>query len=759
MNSAHGFFSTDISRWGIKRQLPTNYDSINFKSEIGGILPTKLQAVQPSSDEDKDQIPSLLPNIPRTKLLGAQPEDTEPTFDDSLVLLDYYTSDLNLELEQVQFCSAKAMSQKGFGYMWAGARATYGATRGRVCYEVIINGNNDVSHLENEPCPNVLRCGWSVASSSMQLGEEPLSWGYGGTGMKSVNCKFTKYGQKFDVGDVIGCYLDMTCDPHTIGYTVNGFPQGVAFCVTSRELTGQAIFPHILTKNQNFTVNFGQMPAPLRPLMPNFTPIGQLDIADGLIRGHVAPALRQDCEVLLMIGLPGSGKTYWAEKYSKENPAKCYNVLGTNNLIDRMKVMGLPRLRNYHGRWEVLIEKCTDCFSTLLKLASKRKRNYILDQTNVFPTARARKIKDFEDMACKAIVVVPDDEEFQRRCKIRTQEFGKEIPEGAVIEMKANFVLPEFEEVKSKKFCDVFYVELDPHQSHELVKRYNTEATNKGIHMTPGVHNFITRNARLRAEANMFEIIGRMLPKLEATHQGPLETTTERRGALESDNIPPGVKAMNAALANGSSSFFATKEKTETMSTCDDRSPAIYRMNSGPDDNQIQQTNSKNADNGQLSDPRNSSVEGSSSQQMTVQDEFGRDRPLARGNSAEKVSQISEDRCNDRERGSRDRDRDGRRNRQWDKPRSRSRSRGRKRSRSRSKTRSSRDRSRDRGGFNRHRSSKRTRSRSREGERRDHSRRRRSRDRSRSRDYGGFGSDRRFRRSVGWSGMRLLIAN
>ena len=99
------------------------------------------------------------------------------------------------------------MSEKGFGYMWAGAKATYGTTRGRACYEVIIDSNNDVSHLENETCPNVLRCGWSVASASMQLGEEPLSWGFGGIGMKSVNCQFSRYGQKFGVGDVIGCYL------------------------------------------------------------------------------------------------------------------------------------------------------------------------------------------------------------------------------------------------------------------------------------------------------------------------------------------------------------------------------------------------------------------------------------------------------------------------------------------------------------------------------------------------------------------------
>ena len=91
--------------------------------------------------------------------------------------------------------------------MWAGARATYGVTNGRVCYEVIIDSNNDVSHLENEICPNVLRCGWSTATASLQLGEDSLSWGYGGTGTKSLDCKFAKYGQQFGVGDVIGCYL------------------------------------------------------------------------------------------------------------------------------------------------------------------------------------------------------------------------------------------------------------------------------------------------------------------------------------------------------------------------------------------------------------------------------------------------------------------------------------------------------------------------------------------------------------------------
>ena len=40
----------------------------------------------------------------------------------------------------------------------------------------------------------------------------------------------------------------------------------------------------------------------------------------------------------MMVGLPGAGKTVWAEKHSISNLDKKYNVLGTNNIIDKMKV-------------------------------------------------------------------------------------------------------------------------------------------------------------------------------------------------------------------------------------------------------------------------------------------------------------------------------------------------------------------------------------------------------------------------------------
>lgn len=43
-------------------------------------------------------------------------------------------------------------------------------------------------------------------------------------------------------------------------------------------------------------------------------------------------------QIIMMVGLPGAGKTFWAEKHSIGNLDKKYNVLGTNNIIDKMKV-------------------------------------------------------------------------------------------------------------------------------------------------------------------------------------------------------------------------------------------------------------------------------------------------------------------------------------------------------------------------------------------------------------------------------------
>ena len=249
-----------------------------------------------------------------------------------------------------------------------------------------------------------------------------------------------------------------------------------------------------------------------------FTPIGQLDTLDGLTQGRRPPASREECEILMMIGLPGAGKTYWAEQHKRNNREKNFNILGTNNLIDKMRVDGLSRKRNYNGRWEELIRLCTECFNKLLELAASRRRNYILDQTNVFPTARGKKMKPFSGFQCKAIVVVPSDDEFRRRVQVREAKDGKEVPDAAVLNMKANFVLPDFEETF---FSGVFYTELSPEDTHAIVIQYNAEAISLGQNPTSAVSSFKARNERQRAEAGA-SVPGQLLSSLTFTEEGGL---------------------------------------------------------------------------------------------------------------------------------------------------------------------------------------------------------------------------------------------
>ncbi|TNN66601.1 Heterogeneous nuclear ribonucleoprotein U-like protein 1 [Liparis tanakae] len=366
-------------------------------------------------------------------------EDEEENIDDTLVTIDTYNCDLHFKVSRDRY-SGYPLTIEGFAYLWAGARATHGVMQGRVFYEMKINEEIPVKHLpSSEPDPHVVRIGWSLNHCSTQLGEEPLSFGYGGTGKKSADCKFADFGEKFGENDVIGCYIDFdTGEEVEMSYSKNGVSLGVAFRTTKEELAGRALFPHVLVKNCAVEFNFGQKPQPYFPPPEGYTYIHNLGMEDK-IRGTKGPAIKSECEILMMVGLPACGKTTWAIKYAETNPEKKYNILGTNAIMDKMKVMGLRRQKNYSGRWDVLIQQATQCLNRLIEIAARKRRNYILDQTNVYGSARRRKMRPFEGFQRKAIVICPTDEDLKERTLKQTNEQGKDVPDHAVLEMKASY--------------------------------------------------------------------------------------------------------------------------------------------------------------------------------------------------------------------------------------------------------------------------------------------------------------------------------
>ncbi|KAK3731058.1 hypothetical protein QZH41_019217 [Actinostola sp. cb2023] len=381
------------------------------------------------------------------------------------IVLDDYNSDLNFAIESDGF-TASSLHTDGFEYLWAGARATYGVASGKACFEVVILEKLSVNMPDTERNPHVARVGWSTNLSNLNVGEDIQSFGYGGTGKSSMNNKFFDYGMPYTVNDVITCYIDY--DKKCIFFAKNGQFLGKAFDL-GPGANGVAFYPHVTIKNMKVWVNFGYHP-PRQDLVPGFTMMEHIS-RDLLVRGTCGPDTRRDCQVIMMVGLPGSGKTVWANKYTADHKDMKVNVLGTNTIMDKMKITGLTRQRNYHGRWDQLIKQASNVLNKMLKIAEKKNRNYILDQTNVYPGARRKKMASFHGFLRVAAVIVNTNEVLQERSDRREREEGKVVPASAVMEMKANFTLPEVGET----FDDVRFIEEDQGSSNRLVQEFRDE--------------------------------------------------------------------------------------------------------------------------------------------------------------------------------------------------------------------------------------------------------------------------------------------
>lgn len=395
-----------------------------------------------------------------------EPEDEEIPLDDSLVVLDKYNSDLHLKIA-ADGLSGKPLEDEGFSYLLSGVRATWGVTTGKVYFECKVTALASVELPDAEDPKNVVRVGWSTDSANLQLGEDKLSYGYDSSGKKVTDSEFAEYGQTFGAEDVIGCYLDLESEPKTISFSKNGEDLGVAYELTD-SLEEKALYPHVLIKNAEFSVNFGSQEEPWFPAKEGYTFMQSVG-EEFLVHGTRGPPTKKECEVIMMVGLPGSGKTTWVNKQVDENPDKKYNVLGTNSIMEKMKIMGVARKRDVGG-YSKLMDKAAKCLHRLFELAPSKKRNYILDQTNVYLSAQKKKMRPFEEFNRKAIVCIPTQEDLKKRTEDRKKE-GIELPENAVSDMKMSFTLPKVGEF----FDDVVYADEPESKAKSIVDEYIKE--------------------------------------------------------------------------------------------------------------------------------------------------------------------------------------------------------------------------------------------------------------------------------------------
>ncbi|XP_039140221.1 heterogeneous nuclear ribonucleoprotein U-like protein 1 isoform X3 [Dioscorea cayenensis subsp. rotundata] len=369
----------------------------------------------------------------------------------------------------------QALYKNGFAYCWSGARATVGISRGKYCFGCKIICEQEVE-MSDTPTnqQHLCRVGFSSGDEPVgNLGETANSFGFGGTGKFSNAGKFSEYGTKFGLGDTIVCSVNLESEVATIGFSKNGEWLGIAkkfgVACSQRELPSEfGLFPHVMLKNVvvqlQFSIEDGLIPE-----------VGYKPWSSALEDGNAAvgPSFSSpsECEVVMMVGLPASGKTTWAENWVKHHPEKHYVVLGTNLVLDQMKVPGLLRKQNYGKRFDCLMDRATGIFNELLSRASKTPHNYIIDQTNVYQSARIRKLKAFVKYRKIAVVTFPAPSELKLRTDKRFREMRKEVPADAVNEMLANFVLPMSKDTpgSSELFDEVIFPELSREETQKCL--------------------------------------------------------------------------------------------------------------------------------------------------------------------------------------------------------------------------------------------------------------------------------------------------
>uniref|UniRef100_A0A3B3IB00 Si:ch211-107m4.1 n=1 Tax=Oryzias latipes TaxID=8090 RepID=A0A3B3IB00_ORYLA len=388
---------------------------------------------------------------------------TEQHIHDTL-RFDPYNCHLHFEVGP-DGCSGQPRFWDRFPLLWSGCRLTHGVQQGMVGFEVRVERKLLISQAEDGEVrePYGLRVGWSAADSSLLLGENELSFAYDGRGKKVQSGKEEMFGEPLTDGDIIGCYASFSADHVELSFHKNGRLMGVAFSFSVSRLRGRALFPHVLCRSCSVRL-FSDPAAPeWYPGPPGFTSLTALPTRQR-IRSSSAPPSKTQCEVVMMVGLPGSGKSFWAQTHMKEHPDKHYKLLGTQELLTCM-ISG--------GQKDNRLQQACQCLTELIKIAAQTPGNYILDQCNILFSALHYKLQLFAGFRRRVVVVFPPEDEWRRRLLEQQRNDKDHIPEIALLKLQVSCSLPE---THSDLLEELQYVELPQDQAQTLLKKYKDEA-------------------------------------------------------------------------------------------------------------------------------------------------------------------------------------------------------------------------------------------------------------------------------------------
>ena len=158
-------------------------------------------------------------------------------------------------------------------------------------------------------------------------------------------------------------------------------------------------------------------------------------------------------KLIVMVGLPGSGKDFMIENRLKISDGEWY-IASTDAIIEEYAAsVG----KTYSEVFDGQVKLATKRMEKEVQEAIKAGKNVIWNQTNMAATKRAKILSKFPKDRYEriAIVVMVDEDIHNERLRKRAELTGKSIPAFVIKNMRDQYVKPTLEE----GFDDILFVD------------------------------------------------------------------------------------------------------------------------------------------------------------------------------------------------------------------------------------------------------------------------------------------------------------
>lgn len=161
-------------------------------------------------------------------------------------------------------------------------------------------------------------------------------------------------------------------------------------------------------------------------------------------------------EYIMLIGLPGSGKSTWIKSHKAANPDKDFKVVSSDDIIeewgqDDPDCQDEEKQFNYGLAFDKYGRPAMKEMNRRFAEYVKNGENIIHDQTNMSIKSRKGKLSQAKDYIKKAVTFTLTDQEWQRRYDKRKAETKKEVPVMVIRNMAKSYQAPTraegFEEI------------------------------------------------------------------------------------------------------------------------------------------------------------------------------------------------------------------------------------------------------------------------------------------------------------------------